>query len=77
MQIDKLKKELASILEVDELDENTELRVFGTWDSLAILSVIVFAEDAFGVRLTQKELSECERINDLYDLVNERVESKK
>jgi acyl carrier protein len=76
MKIEKLHIELAAILEVDKLDESFELRSFITWDSLAILSVIVFAEDEFGVRLTQKELFECQRILDLYNLVIKRVESK-
>ena len=77
MHIEKLQKELASILEVDGLDATSELRIFDTWDSLAILSVIVFAEDALGVLLTQKELFDCERVYDLYALVSERVNSKK
>lgn len=37
----------------------------GTWDSLAILSLIGLAEEEWGLELTAEQLSECRTVGDI------------
>ena len=61
--------EMAEILEEDSIQESDELNSFKSWDSLAALSVIAFADEKFRVNLTAPELKNVETVGDLYALI--------
>jgi len=48
------------------------LRDLPNWDSLAILTVLSMVDEEYGVTLSGAELQNCERVADLYTLVEQR-----
>lgn len=58
--------EIANILDVDSVDEAANLRDFGSWDSLAILSIVALADSKFGFTLTFPEVKGLTTVSDLW-----------
>ena len=58
--------ELANILDVDSVDEAANLRDFGSWDSLAILSIVALADAKFGFTLTFPDVKGLTTVADLW-----------
>lgn len=59
----------------DELDANTltpetNFREIDEWSSLVALSLIVMAEEEFGVLLKGDDISQSKTINDLFNKIN-------
>lgn len=59
----------------DELDANTltpetNFRDIDQWSSLVALSIIVMAEEEFGVLLKGDDISQSKTINDLFNKIN-------
>lgn len=50
---------------------DTELRSIEGFDSLAIMSMIAFVHDNFGINVTAKQISELSDFNSLIDLIGE------
>ena len=65
-------RQLAEILEVDEVQASNNLRDFAEWDSLSVLSVIAMLHDEYGVALSASDLKNATSAADLYDLVLQR-----
>ncbi len=62
-------KQLAGILEVDEVKETDELRSFPQWDSLSVLSVIAMLDASYGVNLRAADFGPVKTAGDLWNLV--------
>ena len=62
-----LIEELAEILDVDEdmLSEDTDLTAMDEWDSIAKLSIIIFADEHLGKKITGEELKIVKTVADL------------
>jgi acyl carrier protein len=43
------------------------------WDSLAMLSFIALLDKEFGVKVAPVKIAQCETVNDLVDLVGDRL----
>ena len=71
MDVNYFKKELASILEIsiDKLSINDELSKFESWDSLAMMSVVVIFREKSSNEIDPIKVSQCNKVSDLLDLV--------
>lgn len=57
--------ELSLDMKLDELDE---------WDSLAIISLIALYDDLFSIIITNDKLEKCDTINNLVNLVIDKID---
>lgn len=66
-----LLADLAELLEVniDELHDDYILDPEGSWDSLAIVSVIGAIDQHYAVQVNGETLGRCQRVSELFDLV--------
>ena len=67
--MDEFLNEMAEILEEESVTPEDRLADFESWDSLAALSVIAFAESDFGVTLSAQDIKSAETIESLYQCV--------
>ncbi len=67
--MEEFNRELAEILEVDDVHPSDVLADFDAWDSLAALSVIVMIQSKYGAVVSGPELRGAKTAKDLYDLV--------
>lgn len=67
--MEDLKKKLALILEVDEVNENQLLESFECWDSLTILSIIATASKDYGKELNYDQIRNSKNIKGLTELI--------
>ncbi len=56
----------------EEITFDTEFHDLDEWSSLTGMSIIAMARTKYGKALTGKELKECETVEDLYKLLNEK-----
>lgn len=75
MEFDNFLKELAQVLEVSELTEDTDLES-QSWNSLSLISVITLIDENFDVRINTEKLQNCHTAKDLLKLI-EMEKSKK
>jgi len=68
-------KQVAGILEVDEVKETDELKAFPQWDSLSVLSVIAMLDASYGVNLRAADFGPIKTIGDLWNLVQSKKAS--
>ena len=64
--------QLAGIMELDAsvtLDEGTDLQGLEQYDSIALLSVIAFADEHFGVTLTAADLESVTTVGSLMEKI--------
>lgn len=62
-------KEVADVMDIQELQLSDVLESYPEWDSLSILSVIAMVGCKYGVNLTAREVRRAGTAKDLYDLV--------
>ena len=62
-------KQLAQILDVEEVKPHDALKDFESWDSLAILSVLAFADSKYGVTVKAEEIRSVGSVAELANLV--------
>ena len=67
--MDEFLTEMAEILEEDSVSATDQLDSFESWDSLAVLSVIAFADAQFGVNLMGQDINEAQTVGDLHQLI--------
>lgn len=67
--MEKMKEELAELLEVDEIKENEVLADFECWDSLTVLSIIAWASENYGKTLLAKDVNEAKTVGGLLVLL--------
>ena len=67
--MDKMKEQLAELLEVDEVKDSDVLEDFECWDSLTILSIIAWASENYGKTLLAKDVNEAKTVGGLLALL--------
>ena len=67
--MEKIKEQLAELLEVESVNETDKLVDFECWDSLTALTTIASADENYGVTLSNKELEEAETIGGLITMI--------
>jgi acyl carrier protein len=65
-------KQVAGILEVEEIKETDELKAFAQWDSLSVLSVIAMLDASYGVNLQAADFGKVKTAGELWNLVESR-----
>jgi len=65
-------KQIAGILEVEEVKETDELKAFPQWDSLSVLSVIAMLDASYGVNLRAADFGPIKTVGELWNLVQSR-----
>jgi acyl carrier protein len=68
-------KEIEEIIEADEntLDGSEVLEGLDGWDSLAVMGFIAMVDDNFQITIEVDKIAECETVNDLVDLLGDRI----
>ena len=62
-------RQMAEIMEVDQLNPSDDLDSFEAWDSLTTLSIIALVDDEYKVLLTNAEIIDAKTIEDLHQLI--------
>ena len=68
-------KQIATILEVEDVKETDELKAFPQWDSLAVLSVIAMLDSNYGVNLQAADFGPVKSVSDLWNVVQAKKKS--
>ena len=68
-------KQIATILEVEAVQETDELKAFPQWDSLAVLSVIAMLDSNYGVNLQAADFGPVKSAADLWNVVQSKKNS--
>ena len=69
MYMEKMKEELAELLEVDEIVQDEVLADFECWGSLTVLSIIAWASENYGKTLLAKDVNRAETVGGLLTLL--------
>ena len=67
--MEKMKEQLAELLEVDEVKDSDVLEDFECWDSLTILSIIAWASENYGKTLLAKDINKVKTVGGLLALL--------
>ena len=67
--MEKMKEQLAELLEVDEVKDSDVLVDFECWDSLTILSIIAWASENYGKTLLAKDINKAKTVGGLLALL--------
>ena len=70
--MDDFLKNLATILEVDQVNPGDDLKAFPSWDSLAVLSVIAMLDSNYSVNLRAADFAPVTSATDLWKLVQSK-----
>ncbi len=64
-------KELLECMEIDPVDitEDTVFRQLEDFDSMAIMSIVAYADEKFGKTLAAEQLKEMKTVGDLMELI--------
>ena len=68
-------KQIAIILEVEEIKDSDDLKAFPQWDSLAVLSVIAMLDAHYGVNLQAADFTPVTTASDLWNVVQAKQKS--
>jgi acyl carrier protein len=68
-------KQIATILEVEEVKEQDDLKAFPQWDSLAVLSVIAMLDANYSVNLQAADFGPVKTAVDLWNAVQSKKKS--
>jgi len=75
MEFENFLKELAQVLELEELTENTALDS-QIWNSLSLISVITLIDENYDVRINTEKIQNCNTVKDLLKLIEEEKSKK-
>lgn len=67
--MDAFLKEMADILDEESVQETDRLDGFGSWDSLAVLSVVAMADSRYHATFSAREIRSVATVGDLYRLL--------
>ncbi|MBT3993756.1 MAG: acyl carrier protein [Gammaproteobacteria bacterium] len=67
--MDELKRQIAIILEIDEVSDEDILEEYEFWDSLSILSILAMISEQHNITISSEEIDECKTLKNLTDLV--------
>ena len=65
-------KQIAAILEVEEVKDTDDLKAFPQWDSLSVLSVIAMLDANYSVNLRAADFGPIKSAGDLWRLVQSK-----
>ncbi len=73
--LEKLSVIFREVLDDDNicLDENTKLNEIAGWDSLQNIHILLSVEEEFGIRMDVEDSAEIESIDQLINVIIERV----
>ena len=71
--MDNFKKDMAEILEVENVELSDELTSFECWDSLTVLSIIALASENYNVTLSAAEINKSATIGGLEKLIKSKM----
>jgi len=72
----ELLEEINEALQRDEdISYEMKLEDIEEWDSLANISMISLYDQLFGIIVTADKLKECQTVNDLIELVSDKLNS--
>ena len=57
---------MADLLEVDKVTPDDVLKDFECWDSLTVLSILAYLDEAFKITASADDVIQCKTIGDLY-----------
>jgi acyl carrier protein len=57
---------MAELLEVDHVSAEDVMEDFECWDSLTVLSIIAYLDEAFKVKVSAEQVKQCRTVGDLY-----------
>jgi acyl carrier protein len=65
-------KQIATILEVEEVKDTDDLKAFPQWDSLSVLSVIAMLDANYNINLRAADFGPIKSAGDLWNLVQSK-----
>jgi acyl carrier protein len=65
-------QQIATILEVEQVNDTDDLKAFPQWDSLSVLSVIAMLDAKYGVNLRAADFGPIKSAGDLWKLVQSK-----
>ena len=68
--MEKFLIDMADIFEVDSVSVNDRLEEFDSFDSLTILSIIIYLDQVYSVKKSASEINACATIKDVYRFVS-------
>lgn len=75
MKQEELLEEIKEALQRDEeISLDMSLEDIEEWDSLAVISMISLYDQLFSIVITNDQLSDCNTVQDLINLVSDKVE---
>lgn len=75
MGYENFLKELAQVLELDDVTEDTVLDS-QIWNSLNLISVITLIDENYDVRINTEKIQNCNTVKDLLKLIEEEKSKK-
>ena len=72
--INKFAKQF-NYTEIDAFRPDTDFRSLEEWDSLISLCIMSMIKDEYGFYLKPEEMKLCKTIQDLFDVVNQHMQS--
>lgn len=61
-------------VELNNIDTSTDFKEMDEWDSLFALSIIAMIDEEFEVRITGSDLMKSKTIEDLYKLIQNKLQ---
>tara|TARA_X000000368_G_C22974890_1_gene687206 strand:+ start:1087 stop:1317 length:231 start_codon:yes stop_codon:yes gene_type:complete len=76
MKKSELLEEIKETLQRDEeISLSMKLEDIKEWDSLAIITMISLYDELFGVIVTSETIEDCQTLDDLIKLVEDKIDS--
>jgi acyl carrier protein len=69
----EMNVEMADVLEIDSIDDDTKLESFDAWDSLAKLSILAFIDSEYNVNLSTDDIADVKNLSALKSIVNSKL----
>jgi len=68
-------RELAGVLmeSPENLEPHVELQKLPTWDSTAVLGIIVLLEENFGITVNEELIPSCKTVQDVMNLCGDKL----
>lgn len=71
--MDNINDEMADILGLESVSDADDLTQFEMWDSLAVLSIVTFIDEAYNIQLTNNDLEGMTTLGEIKSLVSTKT----